>query len=47
MVVPSGIYNLASIRFSRKIIEIEDGVRLARAFSAGGQPAVEETDAGR
>jgi PAS domain S-box-containing protein len=47
MVVPSGIYNLASIRFSRKIIEIEDGVRLARALSAGGPQAIEESDAGR
>jgi protein-histidine pros-kinase len=47
MVLPSGIYNLASVRFSRKIIETEDGVRLARALLSGGQRDLEESDAGR
>jgi PAS domain S-box-containing protein len=47
MVVPKGIYNLALIRFSRKIIDLEAAARCLRQPQADMQCGLEDANAGR
>jgi PAS domain S-box-containing protein len=46
MVVPKGIYNLALIRFSRKIIDLEAAARCIQQSPAAAQRDLEVADAG-
>jgi PAS domain S-box-containing protein len=47
MVVRKGIYNLALIRFSRKIVDLEAAARCVRRPPADMPHDLEDTDAGR
>jgi PAS domain S-box-containing protein len=47
MVVPTGIYNLALIRFSRKIVDLEAAARSVQQPSPDMNRDLEEADAGR
>jgi PAS domain S-box-containing protein len=47
MVVPKGIYNLALIRFSRKIIDLAAAVRCVQQPTADRQSDLEDANAGR
>jgi hypothetical protein len=47
MVVPKGIYNLALIRFSRKIADLDAATRSIQQPSAGTPGDFENANAGR
>jgi hypothetical protein len=47
MVVPKGIYNLALVRFSRKIVDLEAAERCVRQPPADMQCDLEDANAGR